>query len=431
VLTEDDNVYVCISNTNLANTGVDDPAVGYDIRSTIKPYGTGASIITTVDGNGDPDGYQWKYMYSIESGEKIKFLTNNWMPVSTDTTVATNASNGSIENVLVTSGGSGYNSAVGTIQTVTSNTVLVLDTTGTSSADNYYNGYSVYISGGTGVGQIKEIVDYTGSTRSLTTNSAFTTPPDTSSTYLVSPTITFDGDGHDRPSATKAVAFCNVGIPGYSGTINRVTMINSGKNYSHANVTISSNSGHGSAATAAPIISPRYGHGANSVSQLQAHNVMIAVQIKGQEEGNNFPVAQDFRVLGILKDPVYANGVAATATALDQTTRLTLASVSSSGKFTKDEMITGTTTAAKARIVSFANTNSANTAGVLRITYADRRFSNGETITGSTSSVTGVINSIVTGDLKPHRGEVMYIENRIPITRAVDQTEDLKIIVNF
>jgi hypothetical protein len=34
-------------------------------------------------------------------------------------------------------------------------------------------------------------------------------------------------------------------------------------------------------------------------------------------------------------------------------------------------------------------------------------------------------------ELEPDSGNVIYIENRAPITRATDQTEDIKIVVEF
>ena len=72
------------------------------------------------------------------------------------------------------------------------------------------------------------------------------------------------------------------------------------------------------------------------------------------------------------------------------------------------------------------------------------KFINGETITGATSSATGVpssssstVDSAVFSsgysnpEMEPDSGDIIYIENRRPISRASDQTEDIKIIVEF
>ena len=72
-------------------------------------------------------------------------------------------------------------------------------------------------------------------------------------------------------------------------------------------------------------------------------------------------------------------------------------------------------------------------------------FSGNSTITGATSSATGVphvassatVNNTVfvagyaNPELEPDSGDVIYIENRKPISRASDQTEDVKLVVEF
>ena len=72
-------------------------------------------------------------------------------------------------------------------------------------------------------------------------------------------------------------------------------------------------------------------------------------------------------------------------------------------------------------------------------------FSGNSTITGETSNATGVphvassatVNNTVfvagyaNPELQPDSGDVIYIENRKPISRASDQTEDVKLVVEF
>tara|TARA_Y100000780_G_C13487631_1_gene340970 strand:- start:215 stop:664 length:450 start_codon:yes stop_codon:yes gene_type:complete len=52
-------------------------------------------------------GYVLQYMYSLTSSEVEKFLTTDFMPVSTDTTVSAAASDGAIDSLSITAG-SGY-----------------------------------------------------------------------------------------------------------------------------------------------------------------------------------------------------------------------------------------------------------------------------------------------------------------------------------
>lgn len=109
VVTDEYNVYKCLDNRNAANSVV---------ASTVKPTGNSTSPITTAD------GYVWKYMYTISPADVIKFVSTDFIPVKTLTTnpgstdayydqwlVADAAVDGTIENVVVTSGGTGYSSA--------------------------------------------------------------------------------------------------------------------------------------------------------------------------------------------------------------------------------------------------------------------------------------------------------------------------------
>ena len=72
-------------------------------------------------------------------------------------------------------------------------------------------------------------------------------------------------------------------------------------------------------------------------------------------------------------------------------------------------------------------------------------FSGNSTITGATSNATAIpdvtyssslnntsfTSGYATPEMQPDSGDVIYIENRKPISRASDQTEDVKLIVEF
>lgn len=101
IVTEDWNVYKCLSNNNGS-------------ISTVKP----TSIVTTTSVQ-TADNYIWKYMYTLSDEERLRFLTNEYIPVKTlseddgslQWQVQSSAVFGSIETVLVTYPGSGYNPA--------------------------------------------------------------------------------------------------------------------------------------------------------------------------------------------------------------------------------------------------------------------------------------------------------------------------------
>jgi hypothetical protein len=425
VMTDDYRVYKCIGNAKANSTVA-------AANSTVEPTGTSTSLLSTAD------GYHWKYMYSISTADILKFLTTSYIPVETDSTVSAAASNSSIDHVEVSAAGSSYLGALGTMASVSNANTMVLHSSA-GTVDGMYTGSSIYISGGTGSGQVREIQSYVGSTRTVRTTTSFGTPPDATSTYSIGPTVTIKGSRGPKGSPTAATAYANTiyaaNFAATGNTVNRIGIISGGAHFASANVTLSANASNGTGATGTPMIAPPGGHGSNAVSELLGYNVMLNIQLTGTESGTH-PIDQDFRVFGILKDPLEADGDAATASVYDQTTRLTISSVSGSGKWSKDELVTGDTSGSKARVVSFANTNAANTAGTLSITNIDGAsnggFTNSETVRGATSSITSTVAAVAnTGGLKPHSGDVIYVENRGPIQRSTDQTEDIKVVVKF
>ena len=71
-------------------------------------------------------------------------------------------------------------------------------------------------------------------------------------------------------------------------------------------------------------------------------------------------------------------------------------------------------------------------------------FSGANVITGATSSATGTpstasetVDSVVltsgyaAAEIDADTGDVIYLEQRVPITRASDQTENIKLIIEF
>jgi hypothetical protein len=95
VLNSDFNVYKCLHN----NAGR---------QSTVEPFGTSQKPVTYSD------GYVWKYVYSIPPALRNKFLTPNYMPIYNAITEKY-YSRGSINSVIINSGGAGYNSLDTTI----------------------------------------------------------------------------------------------------------------------------------------------------------------------------------------------------------------------------------------------------------------------------------------------------------------------------
>ena len=96
-----DQVFKCLWNDNGA-------------PSTVEPYFE-PGVYNTSNIFQGVDGYKWKYMYTVDSGKKVTFMDDYWMPVMIDSgnttpVSATSAGSGNIDVINVLNGGSGYDS---------------------------------------------------------------------------------------------------------------------------------------------------------------------------------------------------------------------------------------------------------------------------------------------------------------------------------
>jgi len=96
-----DQVFKCLWNNN-------------NSASSIEPYFQPGTFNANQVFQG-ADDYKWKYLYTISSGSKIKFMDDIWMPVPLEMNppnpLLKYAGAGSIDVINVTNGGSGYNEA--------------------------------------------------------------------------------------------------------------------------------------------------------------------------------------------------------------------------------------------------------------------------------------------------------------------------------
>ena len=431
VMTEDYNVYKCLSNNNTDGT------------STTKPTGTGTSIVATGD------GYKWKFMYQISAARALKFVTPSYMPAQRvrksntaianttdssfqyDVEIAANTSgNGAIEVAHVTAGGTGYKFETGVVQSGTFSTTTC-KIVGTGLADSTLVGSDIYFTseaGSSGVtGKGGTITDYVASTDVVTWTPALASAnvPADGDGYSIGPKVAITGDGQGaNVRATNSA----------SGVVGDIVVVAGGNNYGNAVATITANSSHGSAAAITPVIGPRGGHGDDAVEELGGFFVMVNSRLEYGESGN-FTTNNDFRKIGLIAQPLYANGDVATATTADQCVTITVQSWNSTA-YAEDATLTGALSGATGKIVDFkSNTTirlvdvimgSNTTAGYDSIAGS---FQANETITqGSASANT---SAVAGGDFEKFSGDILYIENRSPVTRADDQIEDVKLIIEF
>ena len=342
-------------------------------------------------------GYVLKYMYSITSSEAAKYLTSDFMPVSTDSTVSAAATDGKIESLSITAG-SGY-------------------TNGTYYAAVYGDGTSA----GTSSGAIVRITVSGGAIASF----GLTAGTDT--------TIHSGGSGYTY------------------GTVN----LGSSYTFSDSSLSTSSSMGSGTGGAVDVIISPKNGHGNDAVIELGGHYVMTATTLT-QAENDDLTTANDFRQVGIVVDPTtYGTTTVATDSTARQTFIVKMSS--SSGTFEVDEKISQASTGAVGKVVEWDSTRSLlyfqqerfGDFGTNSTTGDNTAFSGANLITGASSSATGTPStttetvtlangntvSLTTGyanpELQPDSGNIIYLENRKPISRSSDQTEDIKVIIEF
>jgi len=342
-------------------------------------------------------GYILKYMYSISTSDFAKYGTSDFIPVVTDSTVSTNAVDGKIESLSITAG-SGY-------------------TNGTYFAAVYGDGTSQ----GTSSGAVVRITISGGTIISF----GLAAGTDT--------TINSAGAGYTFGYVNLGATFT----------------------FSDSALTSASSIGSGSGGAINVITSPKGGHGFNAVTEFGGHYVMAAITLT-QAEGDDFTTANDFRTVGLVANPT---NFGTTTVASDTTRRQTyvVRLDTNTGTFDADEVITQASTGAVGKVVEWDTSlsllyyqqESYKGFGTSATTGGYVAFSGTNTITGGTSGTTGtttgtsetltlvnnntitLASGYATPELAADSGNILYLENRKPIQRASDQTEDIKIIIEF
>lgn len=406
VMTDEDNIYMCISNNNGA-------------KSVNKPSGRYTNIITTAD------GYRWKYMFTITSSDALKFVTPNWLPAKTLSSddssnqwdVQENAVDGSIEHIRVTDSGTGYANVLTAHTLASGTTSTVVFQNSASAVNDIYNGCMVFIDSGTGAGQYREITGYVGSTRTATVAPNFDTSPDGTSIVSVLPKVTVGGNG--TGCIGKAIVV--------GGEISRIDIVEKGSGYKTAIASISGAGGAG--ATISPILSPKGGFGKDAVDQLGGHFTMVNVKIDFEED--DFPRNNDYRRVGLIKNAVnLSDSVIASASTRSATPVYTLETVN--GKFALDEIVQSNASGnPEAKIVEYISLT--ETTGTMRVFQTlETGFGEivaGNLLTGQTSGATAIVQSIVPREVDLYEGEILYVDNRRPAMRQQDLLEDIKLVI--
>ena len=165
---------------------------------------------------------------------------------------------------------------------------------------------------------------------------------------------------------------------------------------------------------------------------------MTNTTISGTEGGGDFVVDQDFRRVGVSHNPYnYGTTTVSTASTLNALKSMTFSGTP--GTFAADQVITGGTSGAKGIVVSWDATTKilkyiqTQWTGVsATLPYNEVAFAALEVVTGTGGSTpTGTIASLTNPEIDYYSGNNIYVEDRAPISRATDQTENIKLIVEF
>ena len=317
------------------------------------------------------DGYKWKYIYTLTAAQQAEFLSVDFMAVGTNGTVNAAAVDGAIN-------------------------IVKIKTPGSAGTDGTHTGVPIRGDGSSGV--------------------------------------------------------CSVTIA--SGAVTAVIITNAGTGYTYAYIRLADINAAGGGSLISTeldcMIEPKGGHGFNAVQELGGFFVMLNTSLEGTESANSgdVTVANDFRKVSLIRDPK-SGGTAASAATLRATSAVVGAS--SNLTFSVDEKISQASTGAVGKVVEWDPTNKIlyyiqprhNDEGV-DTNGNQTAFSGTNIITGADTNATltpatttGTVNSQTfsngysSSEIDHGSGEIVYVENRAPITRAADQTENIKLIIEF
>lgn len=406
VINEDFRVYICLSNGTDPENPKGRPSYDQPTFIDLEPRAAGAS----------GDGYIWKYLYTIKPSEIVKFDSIEYIPVPNDwgvsgESIATknNAIDGKIEVVLINNRGSNYQP----LSTSFSNVPILGDGTGgkaTVTIDSFGKVSEVFVTDGGKDYTFGSIQFYPGA-------------PGSESNGVLS-------------------KLNNTGI----GTTS----------YSSFQV----------------IIPPKGGHGYNVYRELGAYRVLLYSRYATDSQNPDIILNNDFARVGIMRNPtiVGSNTQLLNVSVVSGLSALKLSGVTTNTTYAVDSKITQNVGFGSTAIGFVASWDSIT--GVLKYYQTAGAASsatgykiipftsnpdvgygltiNCTSIVGPTLSINNNFNGISTtinntsyslglnfsagissAEYNRKSGDIIYIDNRVPIPRSASQKEDIKIVLEF
>ena len=422
VLTEDFNVYKCMNNN-------------FNAPSTTKPSSTGTEVFETAD------GYQWKFLFQIGASDRTKFLSSAHMPVrkvsgggEPDFDV-----NGEIDNISISNGGAGYTSSpivtiqgdgIGAIATATVSGGVVTAITITNGGYGYSFADVVLTGGGfTTLGKADALL---GSTESSTLQG----PVESTAVRGTIDNIIIDNIGQDYVNGDALVKIEGDGqgaqaalVINTNGNVESISITDPGVGYTKATVTLTQTLGSGTNASFRAIIAPWGGHGSNPQQELFTRRVGITVSF--DNDSQDLITSNDYRQVGLLKNiHPYGN-----TTLFNDATGTACFTVGTSTptSFAPDDNIT-TDSQGEFLVTQIRDANEDQTDDTVYLQEITAGIAESDTLTNNTQDITGLtINSstLANPEIDVKSGELLYYDNRKPITRDEDQVETVKLIFTF
>ena len=280
------------------------------------------------------------------------------------------------------------------------------------------------------------------------------------SSFEIAPRISVEGDINNNILPADGIGFSAVariqddGLGNGTYKISSVEILSEGQSYRSCPLEFKMGGTPSISANYRAIISPKGGHGSDPIEELGGFYVMVNVRLEYDETLAELTVGNDYRQIGLIQEPIdtstnqpaedliylQSQSIELVLSSLDETT--------DSLPFVADELVTNGN-GVYGKIIDFKEYDLIdNTTGVfipdglddkkvLRIGNvfgkSGESFSLGDTITTvrGNGEIDATIEKVISESLVRYSGEVLYLEQRKPISRDIDQIEDIKIIAEF
>lgn len=402
IINSENNVYKCLYNNN-NSPSTDEPTGDYSVAD---------GFIQTTD------GYVWKYMYHVK--ESNQFLTSDWIPIPYASNVSISDAEynidtsfiipGSLNKIAIDNPGSGYINSTITVDAFSTGSSYIQ----VQSLSNIVSNMAVT---GTGI-----------SSGTYITSTSF----EYNRIYLSTPTIG-SGGGALNPVSIKTRAYisgdgdgCEGDVELISGTVSNIPITLMGTGYTFANVTIY---GTGSNASARAILPTKYGHGYSPAIECGVRSLMVIKKfgdIDSTEDGL-VPVDIKFRQYGVMINP-YKYGTdeilhfSDASAVISQTTDITL----EAGNFYSTGDLVYQGSPSSPTFYGYVLTQDYYTVKLVNF-YGTPLI--GVLLTNGTIS-RPVVNYTKEG-LEKYTGDILYVKNLSPIERVLNQSEEIKLIIEL